>query len=431
MQRLRILIVAHEFSPIKGSESAVGWNIVTRLCKYHDITVLYASGSQFKDTSYVDVINNYFFEAATIPGLNLVNIDKPGVQKIIAKVNYLFRKLSPIGLPILYYLGYKHWQKKAYNEARHLHEIYKFNIVHQLTQITFREPGYMWKLGVPFVWGPTGGTSTFPKKFRSEFSMQSKILESIRTFSNFFQFDYIPRILKANQKANIIYTFSNADAERFKKRAKGEVKIMLDVGTYSRPKKVYTAQKKETILQGIWCGRLSDYKAPSILLKALAKSQLTRDKVKFTIIGNGSLEKSLIELATTLKLYNIEWIKQVEHEKVFDLMSHSDFFVHTSLREATSSVITEALSMGLPVICHDAYGMNIAINETCGIKVPLLSPEHSIQGFHLAIEKLISDNEFLENLKMGAKSRAIEISWENMAETMASDYVALFPDNLH
>ena len=431
MQRLRILIVAHEFSPIKGSESAVGWNIVTRLCKYHDITVLYASGSQFKDNSYVDVINNYFLNAATIPGLLLVNVDKPGVQKIIAKVNYLFRKLSPIGLPILYYIGYKHWQKKAYNEAKRLHKISKFNIVHQLTQITFREPGYMWKLGIPFVWGPTGGTSTFPKKFRSEFSMQSKILESIRTFSNFFQFNYIPRILKANQKADIIYTFSNADAERFKKRANGEVKIMLDVGTYSRPQKVHTAQKSEPILQGIWCGRLSDYKAPSILLKALSKSQLTRDKVKFTIIGNGSLEKSLIELATTLKLYNIEWIKQVEHEKVFDLMSQSDFFVHTSLREATSSVITEALSMGLPVICHDAYGMNIAINETCGIKVPLLSPEHSIQGFHLAIEKLITDNEFLENLKMGAKSRAIEISWDNMAVTMATDYVALFTGNLH
>lgn len=425
MQRMRILIVAHEFSPIKGSESAVGWNIVTRLCKYHDVTVLYASGSQFKDKSYVDVINNYFLKAEIIPGLKLINIDKPGIQKAIAKVYYRFRKLSPIGLPILYYLGYKYWQKKAYIVAKNLHEINKFNIVHQLTQITFREPGYMWKLGIPFIWGPTGGTSSFPKKFRTDFTLQSKILESIRSVSNFFQFYYTPRILKANQKAAIIYTFSNDDAVQFSKRATGEVKIMLDVGTYSRSNIANNTPQEKPILRGIWCGRLSDYKAPSILLKALALSQLTRDRVKFTIIGDGSRENASIALASELKLNNIEWVKNIEHEKVFDLMAQSDFLVHTSLREATSSVITEALSMGLPVVCHDAYGMSIAINETCGIKVPLLSPEQSIQGFHHAIEKLISDNELLEYLKMGAKCRALEISWDKMAETIAKDYLKL------
>ena len=429
-KRLRVLIVAHEFSPTKGSESAVGWNIVTRICKYHDVTLLYASGSQFKHQSYVDGINNYFLKSPIISGLKLINIDKPGIQKIIANVNYLFKELSPIGLPILYYLGYKYWQKKVYEEAKHLHEIYNFNIVHQLTQITFREPGYLWKLGIPFIWGPTGGTSTFPKRFRTEFSLHSKILERIRSVSNFFQFDYTSRIIKANQRAAIIYTFSNEDAVRFSKRATGEVKIMLDVGTYSHSLKVNNRPKGKSILQGLWCGRLTDYKAPSILLKALALSQLTREKVKFTIIGDGSLEKALISLATELKLNNIEWVKQVEHERIFDLMAKSDFFVHTSLREATSSVITEALSMCLPVICHDAYGMSIAINETCGIKVPLLSPEQSIQGFHLAIEKLISDNELLEYLKMGAKNRALEISWDKMAETMAIDYLRLLPDNL-
>jgi hypothetical protein len=28
-----------------------------------------------------------------------------------------------------------------------------------LNMIGYREPGYLWKLNVPFVWGPMGGTN--------------------------------------------------------------------------------------------------------------------------------------------------------------------------------------------------------------------------------------------------------------------------------
>ena len=57
MIRLKVLIVAHEFSPEQGSECAVGWNYVTRIAEYHDVTVIYASGSQFKKNELIDEIN--------------------------------------------------------------------------------------------------------------------------------------------------------------------------------------------------------------------------------------------------------------------------------------------------------------------------------------------------------------------------------------
>ena len=103
-------------------------------------------------------------------------------------------------------------------------------------------------------------------------------------------------------------------------------------------------------------------------------------------------------------------------------MGKADFFVHTSIREATSSVIPEALSMGLPVICHDAYGMGIAINDSCGIKIPLVSPERSIACFRSAIEQLVRDRVLLSNLRRGAFRRVSEINWDNMARTISVDY---------
>ena len=130
-------------------------------------------------------------------------------------------------------------------------------------------------------------------------------------------------------------------------------------------------------------------------------------------------------MAKEEKLDNIEWIKKLNHKEVFQLMKKSDFLVHTSVREGTPNVIAEALSTGLPVICHDAYGMSIAINDTCGIKIPLISPEKSAQLFHDAIGKLVTQKNLLEDLKKGAIKRATEITWEKKAERISHDYIEI------
>jgi glycosyltransferase involved in cell wall biosynthesis len=417
-KRLKILIVAHEFSPDQGSECAVGWNIITRLVKYHDITVIYSS-------KYTLHLSNYFQKSGEIPGLNCVNLDRPFISKIFIALNSLFRGLGPIGLPVIHYLGYKFWQISAYRTAKRLHQTNRFDAAHQLTQISFREPGYLWKLGIPFFWGPTGGTSTLPKQFYSIISRQSRFLERIRSLSNYYQFNYYSRVREANKRAAVIYTYAHEDEFLLKKSAGGIVKIMLDVGTYPYIKKSPVPADDKPILKGIWCGQLSYRKALSILLKALSLNEITKENIEFKIIGSGPLENSMHKMADQLGLRNIEWINNVKHEEIFGLMEQADIFVHTSLREAVSSVIPEALSMGLPVICHDVNGMSIAIDETCGIKIPFISPKVSIQGFQDAIRTLILDRELLNQLKLGTFQRSQEISWDVMAETMAKDYLSI------
>ncbi len=428
--RLNVLIVANQLSPIKGSESAVGWNIVTRLARYHNVTVLYASGSQFRPTSYVEVVKEYFLTAAPISGLTLINIDHSRLSKFIYSINSIFSKLSAVGLPLLFYAGYNYWQKDAFREAKRLHKINNFDIVHQLTLISFRNPGYLWKMDIPFFWGPTGMTTTLPKNFYKLLSWESKILERIRSVSNFYQFNYSSKVRNANKRANVIYTFSNADAYRLKKRASGQVKILLDVGTYLRPESAKTKSENNSMVTGIWCGKLTDKKAPSILLQALAQDKITKENIEFIIVGNGPLEAEIHKLADELGLKNIKWIREVQHKEIFDLMSQADFFVHTSLMEATSSVIPEALSVGLPVICHDINGMGIAINESCGITIPMKSPDESINGFHEAMKRLAVDSDLLEQLKTGAKKRSREISWDVIAQTIANDYESVATNKL-
>ncbi len=416
-------MISHELSPFQGSECAIGWNLTTRLAAYHDVTVLHAAGSQEKPGAYREAITDFERINGKIPGITFVSVEQPSNTRKLAGLNKRFLSLGPTGLPVLYFMGYHFWEREAYKVAKELHRQTPFDAVHHLTLLAFREPGYCWKLGIPFFWGPTGGIGPLPKSFYSLLGPKAALIERLRAFSNQKIFNSSKRVIQANRNAAVIYTYSPDDKLLFEKRASGKVKLMLDVGTQSHHRIDSAPRKNVEVLKGIWCGHLIERKAPQLLLQALAMSETTRKKIKFTFLGDGPMADKMKELALSLQLENIEWVSNVNRETVFKMMSQADLFVHTSLREATSSVIPEALSTGLPVICHDANGMSLAVNESCGIKIPLINPKQSILGFHEAIEKLINSPLLLEQLKEGAWKRSEEISWDNMVKNMSDDYL--------
>ena len=78
--------------------------------------------------------------------------------------------------------------------------------------------------------------------------------------------------------------------------------------------------------------------------------------------------------------------------------------------------------MGLPVICHDACGMQTAVTDRCGIKVPLHDPETSIDGFCRAIQKL-AEPQFYNQLSAGALHRAHELTWDSKGARISEAYL--------
>jgi glycosyltransferase involved in cell wall biosynthesis len=430
-KRLNVLIIAHEFSPEQGSECAEGWNLVTRLASFHNVTVIYAAGSQAVHFAYKRAVQRYFDNNGSISALTCIDIEQPKITRIIAKYNVLlFKSIGSIGLPLLYFIGYKFWQKSVYFRVKKITLTHKFDIIHQLTQITFREPGYLWKLPIPFVWGPTGGTNVISKGFFYSLSFKSKFLEIIRSASNMYQFHFVSRIVKANKTSKLIYTFSHDDKVIFTKRASGKVKLMLDAGTNNFLNSADHSIKMESDrITIIWCGQLIERKAPFVFLNAIALGNYDSNKVCFKVIGDGPLKTALMSFANQHGLNNIDWISNVSHSDVLKFMQQGDFFVHTSIREATSNVIPEALSMGLPVICHDIDGMSIAINNSCGLKIPMKSFEYSVKEFQFAISKFVNNKSYLFELKLGALNRAQEITWDKMAAEIAADYLEIHNEN--
>jgi len=426
MKRLKILLSAHELSPFQGSECSVGWNIVTRLGKYHDIIAIYAKTNQLGTSDYESHIKSYISMYGPISGVRFIAIPQHNIARILSKISTKISKDLSIGFPGIYYFCYALWQKKVYRFSKELIRKERIDIAHHLTSVTYREPGYLWKLNIPFVWGPSGGfmPNLTALSFLIKATKKNITMEMLRYFSSMLYSKLSIKIYKAINKASCIYLFNKRDRLFFSGDKIRKIKMLLDTGSTPGSKIRKNALMSDK-LRIIWCGRLVPSKAPDLFLEVLNSLAQWKEKIIIKIIGDGYLRPKLAQYATEHNLTNIEWIPHVDHEKVFQYMRDSDVLVHTSYREATSAVIPEALSQGLPVICHDAFGMAIAVNQTCGIKIPLKDYNTSLNGFRDAIVTLLENREILYSLKEGAYKRAEELSWDNMAQTIAKGYIEI------
>jgi glycosyltransferase involved in cell wall biosynthesis len=117
----------------------------------------------------------------------------------------------------------------------------------------------------------------------------------------------------------------------------------------------------------------------------------------------------------------------VSHAKVQELMNQSDILFFPSIVEGTPHVVLEALSNGLPVLCHDCAGQGEIVDSTCGYKILLISPKQSKLEFEKILKELTQDKSRLQVLKTGAQKKASTLTWSNKAAELYSIYLNLNP----
>lgn len=420
MNRLRVLISSHEFSPEQGSECAVGWNIVTRMASYHDVTVLCADGPALYPNSYRDAVSRHFDQHGEIPGLKVVYVEQPPNTLRYARLNRMLMALTRgIGWQPMYYMGLDVWHRAAFTKAVKL-GLGNFDLAHQLTPISFLKPGYLWTTDLPFFWGPVGGMFKVPKSFARYGGVKSMLFETIRS-ANIEQRVSTSSFNDTVRKAKLIWTVTEDERFVVNALAQGKASPMIDTappeGIIGRVRRY----DEKMPLRFCWSGKHEPRKAFPLLLHALA-SLPERKEVLLDVLGEGPETNRWQGIAGKLSLKGITWHGRLPYHQALKTMEKADVFVHTSFREAASMVVLEALGWGMPVICHDACGMAVAVDETCGIKVPLVSPERSIQGFRDAIARLFRNPELVERLSEGALRRASHLSWDAKVKEIAEAY---------
>ena len=424
--RLSVLVSAHEVSPVLGSECSSGWNILTRLGEHHDLTILYAETNQFKTNNYKFEVEKFLKENSYIKG-KFLSIPQPKITRLIAKFNHFISgPKTSVGIPPLYFLGVYFWERSVLKIAKHLHKFNNYDLVHHFNHLSYREPGFLYKLNLPIIWGPMSGTSNLPYPFLDGKPLSFKIKFIVRNCLNSLRNNFSLRIGRSIKRASKILFVTSDDKLFLQSKGASSFRASLDVGTNLQREENFSSpldKKNQSDLNLIWIGRLDYLKSLDLLLEALASDAKLASKTKLSVIGDGELLSVLKKKALDLELNNVTWHGLIEHNQVINLMLQADILVHTSIKEAGSAVVLESLSAGLPVICHDAFGFSHTINDKCGIKIPFRTPSESIMGFQRAILKCVEDSDLVASMKQGAIQRASDFTWESLAQSISDDYL--------
>lgn len=166
-------------------------------------------------------------------------------------------------------------------------------------------------------------------------------------------------------------------------------------------------------------GRLTEQKNHALLIKAFAGITAKYPAYKLVIYGDGPLRKDLELLASNLGIadkvsfpgYTTEIRKKIERSSLFVLSS--DF-------EGMPNALMEAMALGVPCISTDCKGGGARFlikNGTNG----LLTPIGDVEALQAAMEKILSDQFFADNLSHNAHKlcethspEKIYAEWENL-----------------
>lgn len=413
---MRVLISAFAISPKGGSEGGVGWQFASRLAEHHDVTVLYGDLSGRGETK-LD-LESWLREHPDVRNLHFHYVAPSDLSIFFERLH------AKPGLRLFYYWGYQLWQRRAWKTARILHEQTPFTLVHQLTYATFWEPGYLWRLEVPYFWGPISGGSVIPLKYIGILGFRGALEAVARFVIHKFMTLTRPRIASASRVASHIWCVTNGE-QRILSQFSTRISIMSEVGTAQSESRIRKLSGSEPMAI-VWSGLHVPRKALTLLIRCLGA--LPKESTfKVHILGAGREDTSDTARAKAMAARlgvesKCEWHGTLPREKALAIMNRAHVLVHTSLLEGTPWVVIEALSSGLPVICHNVCGMGAAVTPDCGIKVPMTGIKDSVRGFARAIQVLLDHPAELERLSRGAIERSRELTWEKKITEINEEY---------
>jgi glycosyltransferase involved in cell wall biosynthesis len=390
-----------------GSEPGMAWNWCVNLANYCELHII--TEGEFKDKIEA--------ELPTLP-------QKKNMHFYYNPVSDKIRKMCWNQGDWRFYYYYKQWQYKTYQIVLDIIQKEKIDIIHQLNMIGFREPGYLWKIeDIPFVWGPIGGMFHVPYKYLEEATLKRKIILLSKYFINKIQVKYSSRVCKAISISSRLISSTPNEVSQIQK-IHGKCSILeSETGCIFNPN-IINSYKNDGDFNIVWVGRFIFSKQLSIALKSIAKNKELKN-IKFHIIGKGNDKETIFykKLCSDLQLEDIAtWHGQVSNSDVFDIMKKSQLFFFTSVAEATSTVVLEALSCNLPVLCFDTCGFGYIVNESVGLKIKLSNPNQSVIDFAKQIEYLYHHREVLQQMSQNCMQRQQELSWENKAKQMVELY---------
>jgi glycosyltransferase involved in cell wall biosynthesis len=403
MKRKSILVLAYSISPVRGSEYSVGWNYVKEMSQSNDLIVLYGlAGDHMGDVTEVE---------DTAICQNMPNVRFIAVQPTL--IMNLLNALNRKGILVYtFYLAYRFWHKQAYKVARNIFENQPIDLIHYLCPIGFREPGFLWKINKPYIWGPIGGVKNRPVKFMLQKNISSGVKAILYNIVNSFQFRFSRRVKSALKRTDLLFASTT--------ETKQLIHDMHGIESVHLPENAITSEMlcnqrlvkvlPDECVNILWVGTIEERKSLDILLSAL--SLVKNSNWHLYIVGTGPLVNKHFILSEHFGLGNkITWAGRVTRDAVNQYYQKSHLHAITSMAEGNPTTIWEAMSFGIPTITLDHCGMHDTVCNKCGVRIPLASLDVTVKSYAANLERLISDSELITELSRGVLECSKRFSW--------------------
>lgn len=434
---LKILINAYACCPNMGSEQGMGWNWISNIAKTCEVFVITESEYEDVNSRLVENCEKYGVSKEQCDRMHFYFIPAGETEEESANIRSMCWNQGTWS----FYLKYAKWQVKALALAKDIIAEQEksgsgIDVMHQLNMAGFREPGMLYKINderkklgkkrIPLVWGPMTGYGSVPFPFMLSGGLKFTAFYSLKNVLNLMQLVFHPRVRKMVECSDKLFAATPEMKEGLDRFYKADIDHINETGCVI--KNGETAVTRTFSKEGfkvLWVGRFMYTKQLEIALKVMG--QLTGLKgIEFHIVGKGFTEEETQAMRTAAVEYGADsichWHGQIPNHEVHKLMQESDIFFFTSIFEATSTVILEAIQNGLPIVCFDRCGFGPIVDESIGIKIPCKSPKQAVKDFVAAIDYLYHHREVLPGMSENCKNKRLELSWDNKMTRLMSFY---------
>jgi glycosyltransferase involved in cell wall biosynthesis len=411
---MKILLSAIACNPYQGSESYFGWAAAKCLARDHELYVITTNR------------NRADLERAKMEGLI-----PPNVRLAYAGA---FKDWHPNRLlaQVQSWKEYVHFAKDSLAVATDLHRKEKFDVVQHITFSTWRVASPMWRLGIPFVFGPIGGNESFPWRIFPVLSLSAAAFEMARKVSNVVS-RYFQSVRESLQKADHVFV-STLETGELVASIRGSDKGVsaLSPGFYSEAKatefsRFVSSKSRDGLLRIYAAGNLAGHKCIAIALQALSLVKKRGVDFCYYLGASGPEIPHLKKLAAKLDLtQQIVFGAAMSREDYQQELGRTHIYLLPSMRESVGLTMMEAMLAGCVPIVADCGGPKLIVTEDCGYKVLVSTINGMAEKIADIILMIERDRRILsERGPLASKRISTTFAEENYLNTVNTIYRSL------
>ncbi|WP_164659300.1 glycosyltransferase family 4 protein [Tropicibacter sp. Alg240-R139] len=398
---MKVLLIAPNLDGTDVGEAFVAFKWAEALADRVALTVL-----TFQRPGRADV-------ASQLPGARVVTWPEPAWATKRERLNAMLKPAWPV-----FATHVRQWIGQALSRGE------RFDLAHQLMPQAARYASPLRHFEIPYIIGPLGGALDTPSAFQSE-ATSAPLFTRLRALDS-FRFRNDPWLRASYAGAACVLGVAPYMKDVLDDIPLQRFEPVLELGIDSVAPTVERSSRPGA-LRLLHVGRAVRTKGLRDAVRAMAH---LRDLSGVTLTSAGSGEELDLCRAEAQRLGvadRVCFLGKIPRDQVEELYASHDALCFPSFREPAGGVLYEAMRHGLPTITADRGGPGWIVDTTCGVRIPVTSPDTFAANIADSVRALASDSVLCQRLGQGARTKVLR---EGLWSVKADKLVTLYKDLL-